>query len=129
MATWLPTLFGHICLLEIRVPSGFAVEDDFSAAEQSIFYGGVEIHDRHRDMRLDIANRSYEEKPPYVTKVEKLCSSSTKWMDVIAYGGSFLGLVLVSSHLLRCDAGRNGAHGEKSGMLPCRWWTEEVLMM
>ncbi|XP_051180334.1 uncharacterized protein [Lolium perenne] len=102
MATWLPTLFGHICLLEIRVPSGFAVEDDFSAAE---------------------------EKPPYVTKVEKLCSSSTKWMDVIAYGGSFLGLVLVSSHLLRCDAGRNGAHGEKSGMLPCRWWTEEVLMM
>jgi len=29
--------------------------------KQSIFYGGVEIHDRHRDMRLDIDNMSYEE--------------------------------------------------------------------
>lgn len=28
---------------------------------ESIFYGGVEIHDRHRDMRLDIDNMSYEE--------------------------------------------------------------------
>lgn len=28
--------------------------------KQSIFYGGVEIHDRHRDMRLDIDNMSYE---------------------------------------------------------------------
>ncbi|XP_020401533.2 probable E3 ubiquitin-protein ligase HIP1 [Zea mays] len=27
----------------------------------SIFYGGVDIHDRHRDMRLDIDNMSYEE--------------------------------------------------------------------
>uniref|UniRef100_A0ACD5UVC3 Uncharacterized protein n=1 Tax=Avena sativa TaxID=4498 RepID=A0ACD5UVC3_AVESA len=27
---------------------------------ESIFYGGVEIHDRHRDMRLDIDNMSYE---------------------------------------------------------------------
>ncbi|XP_047093726.1 uncharacterized protein LOC124706110 [Lolium rigidum] len=60
MANGLPTLFGHIRLLEIRGPSGSTVEDDFSAAEQSIFYGGVEIHDRHRDMRLDIENKSYE---------------------------------------------------------------------
>ncbi|XP_047072491.1 uncharacterized protein LOC124681691 [Lolium rigidum] len=59
MANGLPTLFGHICLLEIRGPSGSTVKDDFSAAE-SIFYGGVEIHDIHRDMRLDIENRSYE---------------------------------------------------------------------
>ncbi|AQK46662.1 E3 ubiquitin-protein ligase MBR2 [Zea mays] len=29
--------------------------------EYSIFYGGVDIHDRHRDMRLDIDNMSYEE--------------------------------------------------------------------
>jgi hypothetical protein len=28
--------------------------------EQSIFYGGLDIHDRHRDMRLDIDNMSYE---------------------------------------------------------------------
>ncbi|KAG2575211.1 hypothetical protein PVAP13_7KG420800 [Panicum virgatum] len=28
---------------------------------ESIFYGGVDIHDRHRDMRLDIDNMSYEE--------------------------------------------------------------------
>ncbi|KAL5216327.1 hypothetical protein ABZP36_007728 [Zizania latifolia] len=28
---------------------------------ESVFYGGVDIHDRHRDMRLDIDNMSYEE--------------------------------------------------------------------
>ncbi|XP_062184822.1 probable E3 ubiquitin-protein ligase HIP1 isoform X2 [Phragmites australis] len=28
---------------------------------ESIFYGGVDIHDRHREMRLDIDNMSYEE--------------------------------------------------------------------
>ncbi|KAK3141324.1 hypothetical protein QOZ80_4BG0332360 [Eleusine coracana subsp. coracana] len=28
---------------------------------ESIFYGGVDIQDRHRDMRLDIDNMSYEE--------------------------------------------------------------------
>uniref|UniRef100_A0A804M9D9 RING-type E3 ubiquitin transferase n=1 Tax=Zea mays TaxID=4577 RepID=A0A804M9D9_MAIZE len=28
---------------------------------ESIFYGGLDIHDRHRDMRLDIDNMSYEE--------------------------------------------------------------------
>ncbi|KAL5214534.1 hypothetical protein ABZP36_003686 [Zizania latifolia] len=28
---------------------------------ESIFYGGVDNHDRHRDMRLDIDNMSYEE--------------------------------------------------------------------
>jgi hypothetical protein len=37
MATGLPTLFGHICLLEIRGPSGSAVEDDFSAAEVTTY--------------------------------------------------------------------------------------------
>jgi E3 ubiquitin-protein ligase Arkadia len=28
---------------------------------ESIFYGGVDIHDRHRYMRLDIDNMSYED--------------------------------------------------------------------
>ncbi|GJN01531.1 hypothetical protein PR202_ga18805 [Eleusine coracana subsp. coracana] len=32
-----------------------------SVHEQSIFYGGVDIQDRHREMRLDIDNMSYEE--------------------------------------------------------------------
>lgn len=28
--------------------------------DQSVFYGMADIHDRHRDMRLDIDNMSYE---------------------------------------------------------------------
>lgn len=28
--------------------------------DQSMFFGGPDMHDRHRDMRLDVDNMSYE---------------------------------------------------------------------
>ncbi|XP_076922454.1 uncharacterized protein LOC143584252 [Bidens hawaiensis] len=44
----------------IRRGEGLRFED-FMMLDQSVFYGMVDIHDRHRDMRLDIDNMSYEE--------------------------------------------------------------------
>ncbi|KAI4366438.1 hypothetical protein MLD38_022317 [Melastoma candidum] len=35
--------------------------EDFMLLEQSVFFGMADIHDRHRDMRLDVDNMSYEE--------------------------------------------------------------------
>ncbi|XP_071742639.1 probable E3 ubiquitin-protein ligase RHG1A [Rutidosis leptorrhynchoides] len=35
--------------------------EDLMLLDQSVFYGIADIHDRHRDMRLDIDNMSYEE--------------------------------------------------------------------
>ncbi|KAJ0818825.1 putative transcription factor C2H2 family [Helianthus annuus] len=35
--------------------------EDVMVLDQSVFYGMAGIHDRHRDMRLDIDNMSYEE--------------------------------------------------------------------
>ncbi|CAI9267067.1 unnamed protein product [Lactuca saligna] len=35
--------------------------EDLMILDQSVFYGIADIHDRHRDMRLDIDNMSYEE--------------------------------------------------------------------
>ena len=33
---------------------------DLMLLDQSVFFGIADIHDRHRDMRLDIDNMSYE---------------------------------------------------------------------
>lgn len=44
----------------IRRGEGLRFED-VMLLDQSMFYGMAEIHDRHRDMRLDIDNMSYEE--------------------------------------------------------------------
>lgn len=30
--------------------------------DQSVFFGAADMHDRHRDMRLDVDNMSYEAK-------------------------------------------------------------------
>ncbi|KAL5987805.1 histidine permease [Asimina triloba] len=35
-------------------------DEDILILDQSVFYG-VDLHDRHRDMRLDVDNMSYEE--------------------------------------------------------------------
>ncbi|KAJ8772869.1 hypothetical protein K2173_028046 [Erythroxylum novogranatense] len=35
--------------------------EDFMLLDQSVFFGVADIHDRHRDMRLDVDNMSYEE--------------------------------------------------------------------
>ncbi|KAL4559556.1 hypothetical protein LXL04_031698 [Taraxacum kok-saghyz] len=35
--------------------------EDLMILDQSVFYGIADMHDRHRDMRLDIDNMSYEE--------------------------------------------------------------------
>ncbi|KAM0825219.1 hypothetical protein ACQ4PT_069697 [Festuca glaucescens] len=48
-------------LIEIRNALEMIQRGENVRFEQSIFYGGVDIHDRHRDMRLDIDNMSYEE--------------------------------------------------------------------
>ncbi|KAI3761154.1 hypothetical protein L1987_51563 [Smallanthus sonchifolius] len=44
----------------IRRGEGLRFED-VMILDQSVLYGMVDIHDRHRDMRLDIDNMSYEE--------------------------------------------------------------------
>ncbi|KAI3522167.1 hypothetical protein L1887_11648 [Cichorium endivia] len=44
----------------IRRGEGLRFED-VMILDQSVFYGMADIHDRHRDMRLDIDNMSYEE--------------------------------------------------------------------
>ncbi|KAK9066747.1 hypothetical protein SSX86_014070 [Deinandra increscens subsp. villosa] len=44
----------------IRRGEGLRFED-VMVLDQSVFYGMTGIHDRHRDMRLDIDNMSYEE--------------------------------------------------------------------
>ncbi|KAL9999675.1 putative transcription factor C2H2 family [Helianthus debilis subsp. tardiflorus] len=44
----------------IRRVEGLRFED-VMLLDQSVFYGLVDIHDRHRDMRLNIDNMSYEE--------------------------------------------------------------------
>lgn len=44
----------------IRRGEGLRLED-VMILDQSVFYGMADIHDRHRDMRLDIDNMSYEE--------------------------------------------------------------------
>lgn len=35
--------------------------EDVMILDQSVFYGVADVHDRHRDMRLDVDNMSYEE--------------------------------------------------------------------
>lgn len=35
---------------------------DVMILDQSVFFGMADIHDRHRDMRLDVDNMSYEVK-------------------------------------------------------------------
>nr|GEX44169.1 hypothetical protein [Tanacetum cinerariifolium] len=44
----------------IRRGEGLRFED-VMLLDQSVFYGMADMHDRHRDMRLDIDNMSYEE--------------------------------------------------------------------
>ncbi|KAH7523648.1 hypothetical protein FEM48_Zijuj06G0034200 [Ziziphus jujuba var. spinosa] len=38
-----------------------ALFQDVMILDQSVFFGVADIHDRHRDMRLDVDNMSYEE--------------------------------------------------------------------
>ncbi|KAJ3704646.1 hypothetical protein LUZ61_008351 [Rhynchospora tenuis] len=47
-------------IIEIRNALEFMRRGD-NLRFESIYYGGIEMHDRHRDMRLDIDNMSYEE--------------------------------------------------------------------
>ncbi|KAF5814679.1 putative Transposase-associated domain-containing protein [Helianthus annuus] len=49
----------HNVLDRIRRGEGLRFED-VMLLNQFVFYGLVDIHDRHRDMRLDIDNMSYE---------------------------------------------------------------------
>ncbi|XP_030540049.2 probable E3 ubiquitin-protein ligase RHG1A [Rhodamnia argentea] len=44
----------------MRRSEGLRIED-YMLLEQSVFFGMADIHDRHRDMRLDVDNMTYEE--------------------------------------------------------------------
>ncbi|XP_078151077.1 putative E3 ubiquitin-protein ligase HIP1 isoform X2 [Carex rostrata] len=48
-------------IIEIRNALEFMRRGGDNLRFESIYYGGIEMHDRHRDMRLDIDNMSYEE--------------------------------------------------------------------
>lgn len=51
-----------VCIIKTSIFDSvvFIVWQDVMVLDQSVFYGMAGIHDRHRDMRLDIDNMSYE---------------------------------------------------------------------
>ncbi|KAL2520928.1 RING/U-box superfamily protein [Forsythia ovata] len=48
--------------------------EDFMILDQSIFFGMADIHDRHRDMRLDVDNMSYEELLALEERIGNVCT-------------------------------------------------------
>ncbi|XP_022884819.1 probable E3 ubiquitin-protein ligase RHG1A isoform X1 [Olea europaea var. sylvestris] len=48
--------------------------EDFLILDQSIFFGMADIHDRHRDMRLDVDNMSYEELLALEERIGNVCT-------------------------------------------------------
>ncbi|XP_038703702.1 probable E3 ubiquitin-protein ligase RHG1A isoform X1 [Tripterygium wilfordii] len=48
-------------VLELMRRGGNIRFEDVMLLDQSVFFGGADLHDRHRDMRLDVDNMSYEE--------------------------------------------------------------------
>ena len=60
--------------------------------DQSVFFGVANVHDRHRDMRLDVDNMSYEVVSIFLTStilsVFENCSHSRINLWVIGVVGS-----------------------------------------
>ncbi|XP_022844044.1 probable E3 ubiquitin-protein ligase RHG1A isoform X2 [Olea europaea var. sylvestris] len=57
----------------IRRGEGLRFED-FMILDQSIFFGMADINDRHRDMRLDVDNMSYEELLALEERIGNVCT-------------------------------------------------------
>nr|AHW48349.1 C3HC4-type RING finger protein [Nicotiana benthamiana] len=48
--------------------------EDVMILDQSVFFGMGDIHDRHRDMRLDVDNMSYEELLALEERIGNVCT-------------------------------------------------------
>ncbi|CBI19496.3 unnamed protein product, partial [Vitis vinifera] len=48
--------------------------EDVMILDQSVFFGVADIHDRHRDMRLDVDNMSYEELLALEERIGDVCT-------------------------------------------------------
>ncbi|KAK9748386.1 hypothetical protein RND81_02G053700 [Saponaria officinalis] len=57
----------------IRRGEGLRIED-IMLLDQSVFFGRAEIHDQHRDMRLDVDNMSYEELLALEERIGNVCT-------------------------------------------------------
>lgn len=52
-------LFSHFFFNNLLRPSA-SLYQDIMILDPSMFFGVADMHDRHRDMRLDVDNMSYE---------------------------------------------------------------------
>ncbi|XP_059279349.1 probable E3 ubiquitin-protein ligase RHG1A [Lycium ferocissimum] len=52
--------------------------EDVMILDQSMFFGMADIHDRHRDMRLDVDNMSYEELLALEERIGNVCTGLTE---------------------------------------------------
>ncbi|XP_074279254.1 putative E3 ubiquitin-protein ligase RHG1A [Silene latifolia] len=64
-------------LNSIRRGEGLRIED-LMLLDQSIYFGRAEIHDQHRDMRLDVDNMSYEELLALEERIGNVCTGLTE---------------------------------------------------
>ncbi|CAK9177027.1 unnamed protein product [Ilex paraguariensis] len=48
--------------------------EDVMILDQSVFFGMADVHDRHRDMRLDVDNMSYEELLALEERIGNVCT-------------------------------------------------------
>ncbi|CAN4092677.1 unnamed protein product [Withania somnifera] len=61
----------------MRRGEGLRIED-VMILDQSMFFGMADIHDRHRDMRLDVDNMSYEELLALEERIGNVCTGLTE---------------------------------------------------
>ncbi|KAK4337878.1 hypothetical protein RND71_042365 [Anisodus tanguticus] len=63
----------HNVLDLMRRGEGLRLED-VMILDQSVFFGMADIHDRHRDMRIDVDNMSYEELLALEERIGNVCT-------------------------------------------------------
>lgn len=61
----------------MRRGEGLRIED-VMILDQSMFFGMADVHDRHRDMRLDVDNMSYEELLALEERIGNVCTGLTE---------------------------------------------------
>ncbi|KAK4434389.1 putative E3 ubiquitin-protein ligase RHG1A [Sesamum alatum] len=61
----------------MRRGEGLRIED-VMILDHSIFFGMADIHDRHRDMRMDVDNMSYEELLALEERIGNVCTGLTE---------------------------------------------------
>lgn len=52
---------------------------DYALFDPFLYHGLAEIHDRHREMRLDVDNMSYEVKRDIWSELFSVVSSNLRW--------------------------------------------------